>query len=111
MADFPYNPDFGYKVNSKFATVRTKMENGVEQRRLVHGRKLRDFQLPFSNRNTTEMDAAKAFFDLKNGSTTAFTISIEGADVLGVFQEDSFVHTRTGPNSWSYEFTFEEVIL
>jgi hypothetical protein len=110
MADFVYKPDFGYKTKPFYNVLRTKFDNKVEQRRLKTSQKLRSWELSFNNRSTTEKNAVSTFYDDKKGSLTAFSISIDGSDVTGIFVEDSFWYERIAPNVYNYGFEFEEVI-
>lgn len=110
MADFAYVPDFGWNSKPSFGVLRSKFENGVEQRRLKRTTKLRTFELVFNNRSAAEMTAVLSFFDSKYESLTAFSISINGVDVTGIIAQDTFVYDRTGPNQFNYSFRFEEQI-
>ena len=110
MAEFPYVADFDWKAKPSYGVLRSKFENGVEQRRLKRGVNLRTFELIFNNRNSTEMNAVLDFFDAKYESLTAFSISINGEDVAGIIAEGTFNHGRSGPNSYDYNFRFEEVL-
>lgn len=108
MADFAYSPDFDYVVKKKYDVIISRFENGYEQRRLKCNTPLRTFSLQFTARDATEMAAVKTFYGTYYGSLTAFSISIEGADVTGRFVEDSFTWKRRAYNVYDYSFDFQE---
>jgi|GEM_PF-3587621 len=110
MADFAYAPDFNYKTKPRYNTLVSTFENKVEQRRLKSPKKLRSYELTFTNRSQVEISAVNAFFDSKKGSLTTFTVNIEGEDVLGRFVEDSFYSQRLAPSVYNYGFNFQEVV-
>lgn len=110
MADFPYKPDFGYKVQPKYNTLVKRYANNVDQARLVSSQKLRTMTLPFSNRNGTEKDAAEAFYDTKKGATTTFTVEVDGETITGRFIEGTFSFVHKAGDVYDYEFQFEEVV-
>lgn len=109
MANFLYKSDFKYKVNPDYAVLTSKFENGYEQRRLKHSLKLRVYDLVFSSRTKTEFDDVNIFFDNKKGSLTAFTISIDNEDILGVFIEGTFQYSLIAYQVYDYGFRFREV--
>lgn len=109
MADFAYSPDFNYKVKPRYNVLTSTFENKTEQSRLKSSKKLRAYELNFTNRPQAEMNAVNTFFDTKKGSLTAFTVNIEGVDVLGKFVEDSFFYQRVASAVYSYGFNFQEV--
>lgn len=110
MADFAYKPDFGYQTAPEYDVLRVKFENNMDQRRLRTSTKIRKYKLVFDNRDGTEKDAVKAFFDAKFGSLTAFSITIDGEDVTGIFVEETFSFVRKAPDVYSYQFEFEEIV-
>ena len=110
MADFAYSPDFNYKVKPHYNVLVSAFENKVEQTRLKSSKKLRSYELNFTNRSQAEMTAVNAFFDAKKGSLTTFTVNIDGVDVLGRFVQDSFFYQRVAGAVYTYGFNFQEVI-
>jgi hypothetical protein len=110
MADFPYNPDFGYQRSPDYNVLVKEYANGVDQARLISTKKINDpIDLPFTIRDKTETDAAEAFFDSKFGSLTIFTISIDGVEYSGRFVRKSFYRKHIGPQIYNYGFQFKEV--
>lgn len=110
MADFPYKPDFGYKIKPKYNTLRKKYANNVDQVRLMSSQKTRDFDLPFSNRSQTERNAVEDFYDAKTGAATTFTIEIDGEEITVRFVEESLEIVRKAPGIYDYSFQCEEVV-
>lgn len=111
MADFPYKPDFKYRVKPAYNVLISKFENQVEQRRLKTSGKLRPWDLIFQNVDKTEMDAVNTFFDNKKGELTSFTIDLDGSEVLGRFGEGSFWSQPVAYQVYHYGFLFQEVIV
>lgn len=110
METFPYRPDFGANCKPRYNTETTRFENEVEQTRLITSKKLRTWEsLPFSSRSPEEMDAVITFFETVKEDLEAFTITIDGEEVIGKIDKGSFWHSRIAPAVYNYGFTFREV--
>jgi phage-related protein len=72
MADFTWTPDAAYKKEVDIPCLVSQFENGVEQRRVLRGKRYA-WELTFTNRSQAEADAILAFFESKDGMATSFT--------------------------------------
>lgn len=108
MDNFPYSPDFKYKVTPRYNVESTQYENKVEDSRLITSKKLRTLELSFTSRNKTEKDTAVAFFDTQKENLTAFTITIDGEVITGKFEPGTFWHSPVSAGIYEYGFTFQE---
>lgn len=110
METFPYSPDFGARGKPRYNTETTVFENETEETRLKTSKKLRTWEdLPFTSRDTTEMDAVEDFFETVKEDLEPFILTIRGEAVVGKFVKDSFWYVQVGPAVFNYGFGFREV--
>ncbi len=109
MDNFPYSPDFKYKVTPKYNVESTQYENKVEDSRLLTSKKLRTFEFPFTVRPKTEMDIVIAFFDTQKENLNPFTVTIDGEIITGKFEPGTFWYSPISAGIYEYGFTFQEV--
>jgi hypothetical protein len=110
MDNFPYSPDFKYKVTSRYNVESTQYENKVEDSRLITSKKLRTFELSaFTSRLKAEIDAVIAFFDAQKENLTPFTITIDEESITGKFEPGTFWYSKVSAGIYEYGFTFQEV--
>jgi len=109
MADFPYQPDFKYKVKPRFNVETTQFENKVEEAHLLTSKKLRTIELLATSRLQTEIDIVKAFFDSQFENLLPFTLVLEGETLTGKFEPGSFWHSKVSAGIYEYGFNFQEV--
>jgi hypothetical protein len=109
MADFPYKPDFKYKIKPRFNVGTTQFDNEVAEARLLTSKKLRSIELSATARLKAEMDAIIAFFDSKYENLTSFTLEIDGETITGKFEPGSFWYSLVSAGIYEYGFNFQEV--
>jgi hypothetical protein len=110
MDNFPYSPDFKYKIVPRYNVATTQFENKVKEGRLLTSKKLRIFELStFTSRSKTEIDTVNAFFDAQKENLYSFTLTIDGETVTGEFEPGTFWYSKVSAGIYEYGFTFQEV--
>ena len=112
MADFELPPDFQFSSESKYDTLVTAFENGVEQRRARRSSAIKEFTLQFRNRSQDDLDVVEALFNSKKGALTSFTwLNPEDNVEYSVrFKEDSFKKTLKHYGIFDFEFALTMVL-
>lgn len=112
MADFELEPDFTVLKRTKYDTIVTQFESGVEQRRPRRAQKIREWVLQFRNRPASEVATVQTLFDSKQGAYESFTWlnPVDAVTYTVRFMEDSFEHRNHAFGFYDFDLTLVEVL-
>lgn len=109
--DFTLNPDFVFETTPTFNTIVSKFENGTEQRRAKWATQLREWNLQYRNRLSTDRDTVNTLFTTKLGQATSFTWTnpADNQTYTVRFKEDKITFTLHDGVYYDFDFTLVEV--
>lgn len=112
MADLELKPDFTLDDVPVYATLITKFENGIEQRRPRRASPIYEFTLMYRNRTETDMQTILDLFNSKSGAYASFTWEHpRTAETWTVrFKEDSFKYTYKSYGLFDFQFNLIQVL-
>ena len=111
MATFPLTPDFVFKQGTKFNTVVSEFESGVEQRRAKWSGDLKEFDCMFNNRIKSDFTTLQSFFEAREGKLDTFDfVNPEDSLTYTVrFDDDTLSITHQTALIYSFKVKLKEV--